>query len=884
MAERRFRGMRLSSRNRRVGVRLDIDGVGFFLNDDHAFSTARLGDTSIKRMKEELSSQGFSPEIVGAGFDVIQVRMPIGEAYDEKGNFRLPGRFKKGYMEQARWRYGPPGTKVLLDDLAEEIFGRGERIGSLYREFLGDVGRETAGKHRSYATRIRNQRWRRIREAIEKGRADFGGVDAGIAGEIIALQNDFPGAEVDDDLDIHLRDGSGFDFGYPPSPEEVRGYNWCILDIEKPRFGEDGEEISWVTALYTGTGLKELHTLRDPPRDEYGGFVVHRYGSEKELLEGFLGTFGEQDPEIVAAHNAAFDLSNIKKAIVEGHADVGLNPKKEVWMKFFERMRLDGRQVVDTMHYFRNGFFYLPDKKLGTVRAHILGVPPEKRYSYDELRELEKLAVIGDSVAADHLAEYAVDDVGPLAEVIKRTGIVECILPVCGAFGVEYGTCITTPNSVKNMRKREYFDVMGTTPEITQSTIKENERRRGVLRNYKSRMLKEALGPCDAVGFRENVTVAVVPWGDYLRRMLYERFPQLEGFFSQKYRHLQDTEMQVVQSAYAGVFAEDMLLDHVHWDQLEWLSRIENRLARNMKGETPEEKSRSFWRVHHLKERTMRLETLKKYVKDDIESDIRSRELTPGKFYELLKRYRNLPEWTERAERVMIGRNGVSPSQLENTLKIKMGKVKRFAEENGLDIVYCNKDMIFFEGGFGGAAPIIVVGQVPVLLTGGPPIYRMDGRYANVRIKKAPTDKKNVYMMRLHQEFLDTVFDGRLREALDFMDDEQGRFSEGTVGVEDIVYCNRSSGVHSVYEVIPKGAGRRKTWFCTGRDPGEGEPDGETGRRYIHDIENNMRVYLLGSLDELNPDYGFYRKKMFGSNSETGRMVMAVRRTLGKET
>ena len=159
---------------------------------------------------------------------------------------------------------------------------------------------------------------------------------------------------------------------------------------------------------------KEVHTLRRTSLSEHKGCrIIHHESEEELLLEGIIGSIVVEDPEIVCAYNAPYDLKAIQQAMRENRTvKDDFFPKIEVAKKFFERMRVDGRQVFDLLKYVQLAYKFLPDHKIETAAKFLLGEDKfSKSIDYDQMRALEKAAKHDGDLITLNISQLGVADV-----------------------------------------------------------------------------------------------------------------------------------------------------------------------------------------------------------------------------------------------------------------------------------------------------------------------------------------------------------------------------------------------------------------------------------------------------------------------------------------
>ena len=206
-------------------------------------------------------------------------------------------------------------------------------------------------------------------------------------------------------------------------------------DIEKFEYDSPQERIDLVMLFNYKNGRmtnKTLLTRYPTKKRRINGFKVVYCGDANDLVQkaaSFINGKGEASEEsfIFTAYYVPFDSIHLRE---EGDFSVGAqgtSPKKEVSTKFFEKIGIYGKHVLDPLDVAKSLFAHLPNQKLEMI-ANELGIDFEKGINYRQGRELSIAARTGETA---HLKEDT-------AKLFEKTG--EVIKEACALILMDYAT------------------------------------------------------------------------------------------------------------------------------------------------------------------------------------------------------------------------------------------------------------------------------------------------------------------------------------------------------------------------------------------------------------------------------------------------------------
>ncbi len=201
-------------------------------------------------------------------------------------------------------------------------------------------------------------------------------------------------------------------------------------------------EISFSTSIWGQNGEEQREVYFLDPNDEFGdeefqewkGYTVLRFKTEKELVEAVREQFHNKRPAISYGQNEVYDMTQFRYAS-EAHKQKFDPMVKEVQIrrdfvrKFWQRLKQD-MIFFDTM--WMNSIFkpYLKQRSLGTNLklegiATSYDVEFEKSLTHEELRDVELRRLAGKTPeirkqAMREMLNYAVDDVEVTNNIVRE--------------------------------------------------------------------------------------------------------------------------------------------------------------------------------------------------------------------------------------------------------------------------------------------------------------------------------------------------------------------------------------------------------------------------------------------------------------------------------
>ncbi len=886
---------------------LIIDGKGeIFLDYNHLFPTKRLSQNKRVNLLRNLDN---SLEKIISN-QVIQVSAPISQATT------LPPEFIRGnYIKQLRWRTSNANTAIQLSTPLQELLTKQQEINSLVDLIRTENQQNLAGRAKSYVTRCFNQQISTLQSQLNSNQLP----ETETPRRIAQLYHSLPGSSgfsfelKKTGLEVVLSDFNHIQFENQLSLSNMKQQKWLLLDIEKPLYGDPDEEISWVTMCYLDLDSRvyqrEVHTLRETSNGFYLNYNIYHYSSEAKLLEGIICSVDQQNPAVISAYNAPYDLRSIQSAIRENKTpQERFFPKIEVAKKFFERMKIDRRQVFDLMRYAKTAFHFLPDHKLETVSRHVLGMDHfKKSIGYDEMRHLERLSKEqGNLEAADKICHYAIEDVEVMVDLIQNLHIPQSLNSLCNHFFVELGRTVHNPDSVNDLRERKYFAAVGTfMPQPEKAVPKLKKRKEKLVQQahqFKKDLISEGINYQPKRGFHEGVSLGYIPWADYLRSALNKRF-ELDSFFQEKYRHFDNSEIQFFMSQYLDKFIESAFTSFLSWQNTQQdfstsLSPFTVQETEQMVEELFSDLHQfSRWGVYNVQKGRMQQETFDNYISNITQSRLASRLLDGTNLYAAAQKYAQL----QAKEKAFAGLHGLQVQEFAELIQSKADNLTHFLSSHNLEVPFQDGTYLFVKGPKQGREPFFrVVHSLDLLLTANlTPIYKLAGKYAHVKLKSKPLNYQTLFETDLLRDFLALVFNQQFSTAKELVEDRKQQLKSHHVPPQQLMYWTRSHNIHSGFE----NHNEKPTYFYLNHIPSENSlfdgthhyeslteplettssqnenltmfnlPTTQQQEKHLAEIKDKVYYYTP---TDFNPNFDLYYHKIFGEKSKIHNMLLVL--------
>ncbi len=344
--------------------------------------------------------------------------------------------------------------------------------------------------------------------------------------------------------------------------DELFNSRFYLLDIEKPLFDTPEEEVSWLAGVLIDKGAivkKTIKTTRDPGIDRLGDWIIERYKREQDIAAAVEREITTPDNgrtvDIALAYNAPYDIEGTEHA-AENDWEVGErdeDPKVEVGIDFFRKVRIPGRLILDPLRWARIRYRDLPNRKLELILAEAHGVEHAKALNYDQLAELERVAKTGnvthlsrdtaqllanwstlpledilanripriDQLCARLEAQYVSTDVDELHKMAFSQWArdhVEDAIWLRNAYNVELSRLLHSTSTINDAQERAYWKSVGTYRDVIYLKTKTMTRLQQKARSHLAERIKAKLLPEGTLhtGYQSNVAKVYLPLGLWL--------------------------------------------------------------------------------------------------------------------------------------------------------------------------------------------------------------------------------------------------------------------------------------------------------------------------------------------------------------------------------
>lgn len=847
-----------------------------YVNWEHVFPTRILSQKEETNLKElitndpELDENSLSEGCKVTNyhgnkiFRILHYKAPIEilEKLKEKtGNKFISGH----YTEKARERFANPGTAAIIQDWLKRVLDLRQEYNNLMIETKDLIKQEFPENKKNYHTRLFNELRKSIQENEENAYSKK--LNSEIKNNVEELEqlhysiNLHCNTELGKEgLDIILKDIEPVIPMRPLNYEEILRQKWLFIDIEIPHFRKNNE-ISWVGMSYTNSN-KEIHTLSNLGTKEFKKFKIHNYESEKELIQGVKNSILKENPDYISAYNAKFDLLKMREQADFSIGERETPPLQEVSTDFFERINIRGREVIDLLRWAQICFDYLPNKKLELVSKTLLG--PEKfkkEITYDEMEILEDKARFHSSKeerinSSKKIASYLVNDVNVMTDIFKSEefkNFLELATRTSKEFHIPLSWSFYSPRSINLAQERSYFNSLG----IYRNEVyyKSKNAREEVSQGKQDfrKLLNIAFNITADPGVYENIHVAYLRHGHFLKEIIERRFPDAEKLFSvdskNNFEHF-------ILGRLGNSIAEWMTADYAI------LKKRERKLKRLIKKHNIRDidslyncqiSKLSKWAGVNFNKGTLTIKGLEKHLSNESEKLVKS-GLELKDLLELLNVKRKAKKFNGR----LYGNYQTNKKEIEAEL-LRMGKAtKKFAEVNSLNLIHQEGPYLYFSGNIEEVKekyPKMFLFDIPKLLLtkdfkgkSQRIYYETHGFYHGIKIVDHPTNNLNKFEMETYANFIKEVLRGNNLEALEIMYVQSDLLLSKKVSNEDLVWYSKASDRFSAFE------NGEKIYFRT--------TSSETKREFITENINKIdrKVYLM-NVEDLNPDWDLYNDR-----------------------
>lgn len=536
-----------------------------------------------------------------------------------KASYTLANKIVTGhYTEMIRWENSHPWSYYEISSQAKEALEQSKKIQEELQQIRADAEKRLGSStkrtltdmnkffQRAYGTKDFSKIHKR--KFAEHLGPDIISRRTEIQKQINTLQGqikdigriDHKPNDQTDEIKVILDSERHIQFKRYIDAEEILGARWCFIDIEKPRFDTPKEEVSWVAITYYENKVlkKEIHTSKKTGEEFKQRFlqeknceIIDHYKNENWLMAGVQASINAMDPKILCSYNTPYDFVELDKT--EHGLEYGIRKsraKKEVTTRFFERIDIKDKLVIDPLPIMKTAKKFLPNKKLAMI-AQELRLNFKKSINYKMMAELEDIidgkpleevsektkAKIKEftagreetqnlkEVCAQIIAHYVGDDVEILPELIfhpEMQNYLKHIGWIAKFADVNFQKAAHTPNSVNNLQKKDFFEKTGTHLDTIHKRTKALQRAENRIRRF---VKKTKQGEKDKQknktlrGLHKNIAHLVIPSWPFLKADLEHRFPAAKKLFEYLESNKENSQEYYFLSQYADAFCKYLL-------------------------------------------------------------------------------------------------------------------------------------------------------------------------------------------------------------------------------------------------------------------------------------------------------------------------------------
>ncbi|MBR9691907.1 hypothetical protein GOV06_03910 [Candidatus Woesearchaeota archaeon] len=556
-------------------------------------STPELRDFKIN----DNTSMGFDEKV--AAFEVVQLEAPIWFGSDNNYSIALrkQGKLEKGknktsplsnteffighYKKQAEGMIGPVGAMYMLDDRLAKVLQFNKDYKELakdinHRHKLGEAiaaydGTNFKAVEESISKKDFEENSKRIKKfskrilELKKKLEEIGLSHVGYNPRHTCFDTHF-------DFDITDSKLPGADRKYIQfkrmrNLDEILSDSAANFDIEKFEFDSPEERVDLVVLYNLKNGKmsnKRLLTRYPTKRKQINGFKMDYCKDAKELVgkatDFINGKRGSKEESFVlTAYYMPFDSIQMRE---EGKFEVGSqesDPKKEVTTKFFEKIGVYGKHVIDPLDIFKVKYDHLPNKKMDMIGKE-LGVGGKTGLNYRQTREISIMLRTGKTeqlsrdtkeiiakrakkefdsmkikelkeIGFDVVTDYATIDGIVMANIQKTKEYIEALedrVYISNLLQTDPFKLFHDPNRVNDSQDRSYFENVGLHRDDVYRKWK-------IMIDYEKKAMArfkkfnfKSMGKIEERGLFENVYKVYVPLTRFLAEHVARNFPEIE--------------------------------------------------------------------------------------------------------------------------------------------------------------------------------------------------------------------------------------------------------------------------------------------------------------------------------------------------------------------
>jgi len=831
---------------------------GLYIPWKHLFPTRILGkrddEKSEQTVKKILRQINFNPDLKEYStrlkskyWNVLQIFCPTN--VKEK----LPNAFIKGhYTQQARWRMTTAGRMVTIDEEVVQALETKTRLEERIADLKSNLG------SRKFNTLQRNGEGQGYYEMKD------------ILDTITKMNNGFENLKikyvVKDKSSLKTEVKVYADKTYAErilqnsrsmTVDELMNLKWMFVDIEIPFFKDDhpniNPEISWVGVKFI-QGKNEssyIYSLYDLGVPNVEGYTICPGIDETMIVDALQRKVIEENPDIISAYNARFDLIKLRESIAGFKIGEGKsNPLYKVTTSFFERIGVKDRLVIDPMNWQKIARRYDINAKLE------LAAKFDKIISYDDMELNEQILrmIMLNSTGDSHLSlingdehlplseeagqEYAreigietatylagdVDELAKLTKLEEFRNNMEDALWIADFFNIGLERILHLPNTINEAQEKSHFIEEGVYQDSTPAHFRTKKRR--VLEQsgreyFTKKVVMKGFNFKGKKGLTKDVVKAYIPIGEILRPLVLQNFPQASEFYHYRDTKTSDKKRLFFIEQYSKALARWMMTEYGLF--VKDLNALERKLGVSVD---------EFEGMYKEFERLAKVKNLYKESDESIEklyqenghvfSDYSMNK--KGKTNdEHLMQVINMRIKLDKKEKAFMGKFRLVPKQsfivtnrrgndtlisIDETIKREFNEIQRYLDNYGINIVAQEGEFFYLEGKtdflWEQNSPLIPVDKIGELYLADKVYYKKNGFYSNIKLKDEPDFRFCVHEMNVIKEVLDNLLEGKYSNADKAYKKGIEKIISGKIKNEELIFFTKRRKIYSVYEDSPR--------------------------------------------------------------------------------
>lgn len=696
-------------------------------------------------------------------------------------------------------------------------------------------------------------------------------------------------------LDVVLQNTDNITPIQPISYERMLEEKWLFFDIEIPLFASEKEsEISWVGMTYIQPKgknkqeskiKKEIHTLRDLGQQTFKKYKIIHYENESELVKGVAKSIQKENPYVTSSYNAKFDFLKLRDA---GEFVIGLNEKRpyqDVSISFFERIGLEGRELIDLLRWAQIAYDYLPNRKLELVsRTTLPQIYFTKSLTYDEMADKERIAKYNPDKKirekmAQEIAEYLIGDVDIMPELFfsqEFQSSLEIACDISTHFNIPFSNLLYSQRAINKIQERSYFEAIGIPrDQVLYRTKKSRDKVSKAKQEFKT-LLKANNFIDTPAGIYSNVHVGYLKYGLSLSQLIKERLPQTKILFDRKPKtgfenHLLGRYMNGLAEWVTADYAILKKLEKKYIKKVQELNQSEsyiNTTYVNQQIKFSENKTAQ----NQFNRGSVSVKTLKNNLGRTTKEFMEKTNLNEKQFIEFMDQKRRYLKFRT----LFRTQYSINESRVEKILSKQLLTVQKFAKKSNLKIIHQEGPYIYFSGNaeeIKKQYPSLFIASFDkVLITrehkptqknnrGEAHIYyNTYGTFKGLKLVDHATNIMNLFEQESIGSFITNSITNNPIDAITTLEEKTNELFSQKIKKEHLVWYSKGKDRYSAYE------NGEKIYFYTQKpeeiSSEEIFKDEVTGRKYIkEEIRNKENKTYIMQINEFKPDWNMYEKK-----------------------